>query len=397
MRTTLVVEFAEDANWMGGAIYLENLLAALCALPQDERPDVRIAFLGSPATPLAARLMAFPIVAPSSNSAPLARLRRLHRALVRRWPAIGRLSRGVPGAVYFPAFDTRQTWRRNLYWIPDFQPLVLPEFFESDERAARHHAMAAIAASRGTLLLSSRAALADLGRFFPDAMVDARVWSFCSSIDAGPPERAPPVIERLQLPRKYLVIANQFWRHKDHATAFAALRLLAGQGMRVPLVCTGLQSDRRDAGYFPALMRDAGAHIGQPLHLLGVIDRADQVQVMRCAAGIVQPSRFEGWSTVIEDAKALGRPVIASDLAVHREQLDAYPEGQLFPTGEPAALAAAIAALWPHVQPGPDGAAEQRAAARRDARRLASGRDFLAILAAAGAPVPDANSPGKPV
>ncbi|MFM6026689.1 MAG: glycosyltransferase, partial [Dolichospermum sp.] len=33
-----------------------------------------------------------------------------------------------------------------------------------------------------------------------------------------------------------------------------------------------------------------------------------------------QPSLFEGWSTVIEDAKSLGKNLIASDLDVHLEQ-----------------------------------------------------------------------------
>jgi hypothetical protein len=35
---------------------------------------------------------------------------------------------------------------------------------------------------------------------------------------------------------------------------------------------------------------------------------------MKNATAIMQPSLFEGWSTVIEDAKSLQVPVIASDL-----------------------------------------------------------------------------------
>ena len=36
---------------------------------------------------------------------------------------------------------------------------------------------------------------------------------------------------------------------------------------------------------------------------------------------MVQPSKFEGWSTVVEDAKALNQFILVSDLAVHQEQL----------------------------------------------------------------------------
>ncbi|RIW14372.1 glycosyltransferase, partial [Algoriphagus lacus] len=36
---------------------------------------------------------------------------------------------------------------------------------------------------------------------------------------------------------------------------------------------------------------------------------------------VIQPSLFEGWSTVIEDAKSLNVQVICSNLPVHIEQL----------------------------------------------------------------------------
>ena len=42
---------------------------------------------------------------------------------------------------------------------------------------------------------------------------------------------------------------------------------------------------------------------------------------MSGSIAIIQPSYFEGWSTVVEDAKAMNQFVIASDIAVHKEQL----------------------------------------------------------------------------
>jgi len=41
---------------------------------------------------------------------------------------------------------------------------------------------------------------------------------------------------------------------------------------------------------------------------------------MQHAVAIIQPSLFEGWSTVVEDSKALNKFIIASDIPVHREQ-----------------------------------------------------------------------------
>jgi len=57
------------------------------------------------------------------------------------------------------------------------------------------------------------------------------------------------------------------------------------------------------------------------LNILGFIDREDQLILMRESIAVIQPSRFEGWSTVVEDAKALGKHLIVSNIKVHLEQL----------------------------------------------------------------------------
>ena len=55
---------------------------------------------------------------------------------------------------------------------------------------------------------------------------------------------------------------------------------------------------------------------------MGLIPRCDQLLLMKYCKAILQPSLFEGWSTVIEDAKSLQVPVIAANLNVNIEQLE---------------------------------------------------------------------------
>ena len=42
---------------------------------------------------------------------------------------------------------------------------------------------------------------------------------------------------------------------------------------------------------------------------------------MKNALAVIQPSLFEGWSSVVEDAKAMNQNLIVSSLKVHQEQL----------------------------------------------------------------------------
>jgi len=385
VRPSLVIEFLEDSNWLGGSIYIDNLLAALSTLPSASISSVRLEFLSPAGTPLAKRLLMHSVIGQESCASFVgdfdAIARRIHRGLVRRLPWIGRLSSAPDNELFFPVFDVAQQWRKNLYWIPDFQTHHLPEMFEPQELVSRTNSFKEMANQNGIVLLSSNAALADFKRFYPDATVEPRVWSFCSSIEPGSVESCHEAVSRYALPEKFLYIANQFWRHKDHATAFEALRILRDKGMEVSLVCTGLQNDRRDPAYFETLKSELMRHgLLHQVHFLGLVPREDQIQFFRAALAVLQPSRFEGWSTVIEDAKALGRPIIASDIAVHQEQLAGLDGVHLFKTSSPTGLANCIAKLWPVLQKGPNPNLELLATKRRDAKRLESARRFVAIV-----------------
>lgn len=381
----LILQFIEDPNWLGGAIYIDNLLAALSTLPPKSCPRVCLELLSSARTPLARRLLRHSVIdrKPHTNFATdlIVCISRIRRALVRRLPWVGHLSKMPHNVLFFPAFDTVQQWRNNLYWIPDFQPHHLPDLFDPVELALRIQSFKDITSQNGIVLLSSNTALVDFNRFYPDAVAKPRVWSFCSSVEAGSVDICYKTISRYALPEKFLYIANQFWQHKDHMTAFEALRILRDKGMQISLVCTGLQNDRRDPAYFEKLTKELVRHgMQNQVHFLGVVPREDQIQIFRAATAVVQPSRFEGWSTVIEDAKALGRPIIASDIDVHKEQLVGVDGAYIFKMSNAIDLAERIAMLWPELSKGPAPDLELLAAERRNLKRSDAAHQFVAIV-----------------
>jgi glycosyltransferase involved in cell wall biosynthesis len=396
MNSGLTIEFIEDKHWLGGSIYIENLLSALSMLPSSARPRIRLRFFSSQHTPLAKRLTrhsAISVGRPNWRGDILSTARRIHRGLTRRAPWLGRFTASSNNDLYFPVFDAKQSWRKNLYWIPDFQPHYLPELFDAVELSSRMQSFRDIADTRGILLLSSNTALADFRRFYPDATVESRVWSFYSNIEPGLASACAEVVRKYGLPKKFLYIANQFWRHKDHATAFEALRILRERGLDIQIVCTGFQNDRRDAAYFDSLkhmLENFG--LQDQVRFLGVIPREDQIQVFRATAAVLQPSRFEGWSTVIEDAKALGRPIIASDIPVHKEQLAGVVCAHLFKVSDAGDLAQIISSVWPNLTEGPDLQVEKKAIEQGNEWRLASAKRFVAIVEEALVYPPDGNN-----
>jgi hypothetical protein len=76
------------------------------------------------------------------------------------------------------------------------------------------------------------------------------------------------------------------------------------------------------------------------ISVLGEVPFEDLLSLLRCASLVIQPSEFEGWSTTVEDAIALGRPLTCSDIATHREQA---PDAAFFGVNDAATLAGYLA------------------------------------------------------
>ena len=213
-------------GWMGGTIYVRNLVYALDALPADERPVVRLIGTERARPDLVNDLLSFDFVEGPQLRTPLAALagraaRRLRRVATGAGGPIA--YDGVD--IVFPALHTdHPNGTRHLYWIPDFQHEHMPELFSAEELATRRAKDAAIAKIGGHLILSSRMALDDFRRLYPDARTVPHVWSFCTTMSAHEQGGRDP-IAAYGAPRKYVYIPNQFWAHKNHETAFRALGL----------------------------------------------------------------------------------------------------------------------------------------------------------------------------
>ena len=287
--------------------------------------------------------------------------------------------------VLLPLLDL-PPWRivpRTIGWIPDFQHLHLPEFFGPGDLNHRNTTFRRLAEKATVVMLSSQAAHDDFARFAPECAQKGRVLPFPSLL-AFEDLTGDPVTtrSRFNLPEKFALIANQFWAHKNHALVVEALALLKDTGLNVPVVMTGLPADHRDPAnknFSTLLQAIASAGLNQQITILGLVPYNDLVNLMRTAALIIQPSRFEGWSTVVQDAVALGRPLLCSDIAVHREQV---PRALgFFPTDRADVLAELLEAYWSKLTPGPNLPLEQESLAAERAFSARHGQSLLELCA----------------
>jgi glycosyltransferase involved in cell wall biosynthesis len=101
-----------------------------------------------------------------------------------------------------------------------------------------------------------------------------------------------------------------------------AVRVLKNIGIKTKVIFTGKEYDYKNKRYFTILKKYIKAiNIAEYISFLGFIKREEQIQIMDNSLCIIQPSLFEGWSTVVEDSKALNKYILVSDISIHREQI----------------------------------------------------------------------------
>ncbi len=310
--------------WAGGYNYQSNLFAALSRHRPGEFTPVVFAGEGDDAAELAA-LARIPGVEIARSRAFDDRTFGLASALMTGLDgaAVAKFRAGRIDVVFESArfFGWRLPYPA-LAWFPDFQHRGLPQLFSPMARWRRDLGFRIQIASRRSVMLSSESALQDCRRFYPGLTNPVSVVRFATqpapeSLSADPPD----IIAQYDLPPKYFYLPNQFWRHKNHGVVVDALAILAKRNADIVVAVSGSKDDPREPGYFDGIMhRVEQSGLAGNFRYLGVIPLPHVYALLRAATALINPSRFEGWSTTVEEAKSFGVPMILSDIGVHREQ-----------------------------------------------------------------------------
>lgn len=215
--------------------------------------------------------------------------------------------------------------KKGISWIPDFQYYHYPKFFEKSEIQAREKNNLGLAKNHFKLILSSEDAYKDYRTIYSQYDRNVYVVPFVSAIEFQKmaAEQFQKLRVRLGIPSRYFIVSNQFWKHKNHEMVFRAVNLLKQKyNISVNIVCTGKLKNDRNSEYDKQLLDYiAGNKLENQIYIAGLIPRDEQLQLMSRSVAVIQPSLFEGWGTVVEDAKTLNKQIIMSDIAVHYEQM----------------------------------------------------------------------------
>lgn len=313
-----------EIGWTGGVNYYRNLFAAIKSLPDAKIQPVVFVGLKSDVSAFDGLLDVVRTPILDRKSFP--------------WLLSGILRRVFPQRDYLLYWLLKKNhidvvshfngfWRGcalpTIAWIPDFQHIHLPQFFAKQEIAKRNREFLNLIYRSSAILLSSDDALKDLKFFCPQSATPTYVLRFVSCLlnDQALESSKSAIQKRYGLNRPWFHVPNQFWAHKNHGVIIESIKLLKQQGKDPLVVATGVINDDRNVEYFPSLMKQVRDYdLQDNFRVLGLLPYSDVVALMRYSVAIINPSLFEGWSTTVEESKAMGKKIILSDIGVHREQ-----------------------------------------------------------------------------
>ncbi|GAA3621176.1 glycosyltransferase [Flavivirga jejuensis] len=332
-----------NENWVAGAYYILNIIHALNTLEDTLKPKIIVLTNSKESFDKLKNETQYPYLKYSVGSFKtyynifergINKISRiiLNKKLIKKKPKLPKIDFLYPRQI-----ETFSNNLKKVNWIPDFQEDHLPQFFSQEEINERKKHQQNVLVKSDIAVFSSFDAQNDFERLYPKSKAEKFVLQFAVTHPDFSNEKIEDLLKKHQLPNDYFFAPNQFWAHKNHMVILKAVNLLKQKGVDLVVAFSGKESDYRNLENFSLLKAYITENkLNDNIKFLGFLERAEQLCLLSNSIAVIQPSLFEGWSTVVEDAKALSKFIILSNLNVHKEQIkenvhffDPYDENDL--------------------------------------------------------------------
>jgi len=328
-RRKIGLIFSSSDNWIGGTYYILNLIHSLNTLEPNKKPTI-IIFSDKESDWETVRKTGYPHLDFKNLTFKYTIAERL----------LNKLSRGLFGknlqtkqhpesicdAIFpFNGEEALDKIPQKICWIPDFQEHYLHNLFTEEQIQNRRNHQRKLLSLGLELVLSSQDSYKSYQEIYPEFNNKIHVINFAVTHPKYLHLKIDTLKEKFNITKPYFISPNQFWSHKNHIVVLKALNILMKQSKEIDfqIVFTGKEYDPKSPNYTENLKNFVQENnLSDGVKFLGFIDRDEQLRLMNNALAVIQPSLFEGWSTVVEDAKAMNQRIILSDLQVHKEQKD---------------------------------------------------------------------------
>ena len=212
---------------------------------------------------------------------------------------------------------------KSLSFIPDFQHIHYPENFSFKNKLMRNLNIRMSALHSSKIILSSFDAKKDLKTISKFAYKKSVV----NQVIFKAPERKDIVSlaflkKKYNIYSKFFYLPNQYWFHKNHIAVLEALKNIKKKHKlkKILVISTGCNEDHRNKDNFNIIKKFIiENNLQDSYRYIGIIPYKEVLSFMYHSIALINPSKFEGRSSTVEQAKSLGKQTILSNINIHKE------------------------------------------------------------------------------
>jgi len=218
----------------------------------------------------------------------------------------------------------RKSFAKSLSFIADFQHLYFKENFSFWKRIMRNLNTILCTYFSTKILLISNDAQKDLKKISNTAYKNSVLSKFVFQI---PPKKE--IINLSLIKKKYkfnkcfFYVPNQYWIHKNHFIILKAIKYIKKKNnfKNILILSSGLKNDYRNPDHFSKIKKFISENkLENNYKYLGVIPFKDVLSLIYHSIAVINPSKFEGRSSTVEQAKSMNKNIILSNINIHKEQ-----------------------------------------------------------------------------
>jgi glycosyltransferase involved in cell wall biosynthesis len=326
-RKKIALLFYFDPSWMGGIIYIKNIINTLNSLDDELKPHIALYY--NPNLEKHTIDIEYPYIEKFKYN-----FYSISKRYLLSWLHLDNiflkdiLLKDTYDSVFpvhdFP-FKIKEKTKGDsklICWYADLQFKYYPQYFKWHHKLFQELRIKQFLRNADKILLSSNSVLSDFQKYYTVDQSKFNIFHFVSFSTDFTLVNRETLLAQYSLPDNYFIVSNQWHPHKNHILVLEAIHQLSNIGIKIHVAFTGKLPANSKAHHINEINRIIDLYnLKSQITILGLIPRNDQLNLMKYANAVIQPSFFEGWSTVVEDAMAVNTPVIASSLDVNIEQL----------------------------------------------------------------------------
>ena len=220
-------------------------------------------------------------------------------------------------------FFGRKSIVKSFSFVTDLQHIYFKKNFSFNKRFMRNLNIHLCSLFSTKIILSGKTSLLDIKKVSKLAFRNSYINRFVfKNQDLEKTVKFEELKMKYNLGKNFFYLPNQYWIHKNHYTVLRALILYKKKfNDDILIVSSGSRNDYRNAEYFDDLMKFIeDKNIKKNYLYLGLIPDEDVMALMRHSIALINPSKFEGRSSTVEQGISLGKKIILSDIPIHKEQ-----------------------------------------------------------------------------